>query len=178
MLGLTEILGDKVAQWVNRTTSPWLRTSIDFVIGYARMEVQLLSQDPNTRWLMEYIVRGLSNSIGLAVATYVDSLAFTVTNARLGAAMMGREFAAFIGCKRDLAIVLPLLRFAEWALFGLGVYWQFFRGSSSLWNSAQRFFPGNARMPGVMRLTLGAPLLIETWLGTFVLALRAGLLPS
>lgn len=181
MFGMSVNIGDAVALTVNRTTAPWLAAGIRCAVAHSRTEIQLLSQDPNARGLIQCAIRGFSNSIGLAVASYVDVLAFTVTNARTGAAMMTREVAIWLGFTRRTeertgGLERPLLCLLEWALFGAGVFSQFFRGSSGMCSSARRFLPGASTMPGLMRLVLGVPLVAETWLGASVIAMRAGLL--
>lgn len=181
MLGLSDNLGDHIAVSVNRTTAPWLRAGMDKLVSRSTLEVQQLAEDQWARRFLGYGVRAVSNSVGIAVAAYVEALAFTLTNARLGASIMVRELLApvrghFATVGGELpASVLGMGKVAEWLLCSFGVYWQVVRGGGFI-SSLRRFLPGGCPMPGLMRLVLAGPLLTETWLTASVMAMRAGLM--
>mmetsp|Transcript_34340 Transcript_34340/g.107319 ORF Transcript_34340/g.107319 Transcript_34340/m.107319 type:complete len:380 (-) Transcript_34340:48-1187(-) len=181
MLGLTVNLGDAIASAVNRRASPWLRTGIEHAVSRSNVEVQQLAEDQWARRFLDYAIRAVSSSVGIAVATYVEALAFTLTNARLGATIMVREALAPVrgrlraaGCELPGAVVVSS-RAAEWLLCGYGVYFQVFRGTG-IFGSLRRFLPGGYPLSGTMRFVLGVPLLAEAWLAASVMAMRAGIL--
>jgi len=178
LLGLSMNIGESVASTINRVMAPWLHALVDRVTERSSREVQQLREDPNARRWVELAVNGVCNSLGIVAAFFVEGRLFTISNARVGAAIMAREGFEILVRK---GVVLPKaasealeVRIVECLLFGAGVYFQFFRGTRSIAGLLWSISWGSHHLPGTVRLILSPALVLETWLQTLVTAMRVG----
>lgn len=120
--------------------------------------VKVLVEDPNSEKWVDFLVRMVCNSAGVAVAFYFDELTFTVSNAMIGSEIMVHQLnllAATRGLScEDTALATGL----QWALCGAGSY--------------RQLIGGKAKLPLPLAVVLSGPLLGEKWLRGVAAVLR------
>jgi len=172
-------IGDTVATAVNGAMAPRVQSLVD--AGFVRSGDELCSllEDPTAGKCVDYAIRMLCSSLGIAVAFFVEGLVFTVSNAYAGAELLTCEAVALLVHKGVLSRpsgALPMALLSQWLLCGAGLYFQFIHGAGGPVGVLRRLFCGAPGLTLPLRWALGTPLVLETWLQAGVVAMRAGIL--
>ncbi|KAL1514725.1 hypothetical protein AB1Y20_003812 [Prymnesium parvum] len=159
-LGFACDLGGAVVDTMRSWTAPFLQRPLQEI---AQAGLGAWYAEPEVRSWTDFVINALCSSIGIAVAMKFERLVFTVSNAVIGAELLmapllrKMEVHGVVSGPAEQSYPVQLVKYS---ICTVGVLHQFLGKCRSL--------------PGILRVALWCPLILERWLGGLASVTRSG----